>query len=563
MFDSDANSGFIDGDGNIAGRFADISLLSQSKNGYTELYKAKRYRQWFVLKRLTDDAAADPGCKNLLQKEFLIGSSLDHPHIGKTISMERVEELGECVVEEYVDGIDWDNFFSEKRPSRKETLRIVGELCNALGYLHSKQLVHRDLKPSNVLITHNGHHVKLIDFGLADSDSFDLLKRVNGTRRYAAPELADGGAADFRCDLYSLGVMLGDLQLHWPRLHRVARRCRNEKPARRYASASEVPAALRKNRMPYFAMLVVVALAVAAVIAFLSKRETGTSDSKLSPTDTTQALPPAVSQNSHASPVHTDKPNNSEYPDYSSHSGSSETAADNGSRASDEATASPLPSAAALENMAKAEAAKYIAHHSLRPAENTIKGWQTLIKNESSRMNAAAARTLASQVVQNAGAPTSAVEQLTETIYKCFFDTIAGLHQLALRIVPPGTRSTGLYGVRHELLGQTFYFTEEEVNQAYWVDGDGAKLERELKRRLRQDGWPDDATQAATYDYIYGQHLDLVRSHLPECQKKLDAMTYEQRHLFKARWFHNLKADESVTHKSRDEQLKFLKGLFE
>lgn len=557
MFDSDNNSGFIDGDGNIANRFADIALLSPTKNGYTELYKAKRYGQWFVLKRLTNDATADQGCKNLLQKEFLIGSSLDHPHIGKTISMECVEGLGECVVEEYVDGMDWDCFFGEGRPSRKETLRIIGELCDALRYLHSKQLVHRDLKPSNVLITHNGHHVKLIDFGLADSDSFDLLKRVNGTRRYAAPELSDGGTADFRCDIYSLGVMLGELEMSWPRLHRVARRCRNENPAKRYASVAEVPAALKSSKRPYIATLVLAVVSVAAVIVLLAKRGNDTINSQLSPTDSTQTQTATVSKHIHTSPVHADK---TTYYDYSNYSEKLVTYTENGNGSTDETMA---PSTVNLDNIAKVEASKYIAQHSLRPAENTIKGWQTLLKSESSRMNAAAARSLASQVAQNASAPTSKIEQLTETIYECFFDTLAGLHQLALRTVPPGTFGTGLYGVRHELKGHTFYFTEEEINQAYWVDGDGAELKRKLMQRLKNDGWPDNATQAANYDFIYAQQLNMIRNHLPECQKKLDAMTFEERYLFQAKWFHELKADESVTHKSQNEQLMFLKGLFE
>ena len=117
-------------------------------------------------------------------------------------------------------------------------------------------------------------------------------------------------------------------------------------------------------------------------------------------------------------------------------------------------------------------------------------------------------------MAEGANAPSSAVEQLTETIYECFFDTLTGLHQLAQRTVPPGTRGAGLYGVRHEPKGQTFYFTEEEINKAYRVDGDGAKLERELKQRLKKEGWPEDATQAARYDIVYAQHLGVQKKYI-------------------------------------------------
>ncbi len=55
MFDSDLNSGFIEEDNfNIANQFSNIELIHNSKNGYSELYKAKRYGKWYALKRLTD-----------------------------------------------------------------------------------------------------------------------------------------------------------------------------------------------------------------------------------------------------------------------------------------------------------------------------------------------------------------------------------------------------------------------------------------------------------------------------------------------------------------------------
>ena len=53
MFDSDLNSGFIEEDNfNIANQFSNIELIHNSKNGYSELYKAKRYGKWYALKRL-------------------------------------------------------------------------------------------------------------------------------------------------------------------------------------------------------------------------------------------------------------------------------------------------------------------------------------------------------------------------------------------------------------------------------------------------------------------------------------------------------------------------------
>ena len=58
---------------------------------------------------------------------------------------------------------------------------IIYQIIDALLYLHNKQIVYRDLKLSNIMITQNGYHVKIIDFGLADTDSYDILKQLAET----------------------------------------------------------------------------------------------------------------------------------------------------------------------------------------------------------------------------------------------------------------------------------------------------------------------------------------------------------------------------------------------
>lgn len=69
-------------------------------------------------------------------------------------------------------------------------------------------MAHRDLKPSNIMITHNGKQVKVIDFGLADTDTHAVFKQPAGTRHYMAPEQASSTVPDVRNDIYSLGVII-------------------------------------------------------------------------------------------------------------------------------------------------------------------------------------------------------------------------------------------------------------------------------------------------------------------------------------------------------------------
>ena len=241
MFDSDLNSGFIEEDNfNIANQFSNFGLIHSSKNGYSELHKAKRYGKWYVIKSLTDKEKDNPRYQSLLEKEFDIAIQLSHQNVVQTVSLEDIPQLGLCIVQEFIDGMTWNDFFSKNNISKKETFRILGELCDALTYIHNKQIVHRDIKPNNILITRDGHHVKLIDFGLADKDDFDILKEPAGTTAFASPEQQKRNKIDNRSDIYALGKIIQDIPYQSFKIKRITKKCLEENPEKRFSSALEV-----------------------------------------------------------------------------------------------------------------------------------------------------------------------------------------------------------------------------------------------------------------------------------------------------------------------------------
>jgi serine/threonine protein kinase len=88
---------------------------------------------------------------------------------------------------------------------------LAEEVLKATEYIHSIGVVHRDLKPGNIIVTRNGEHLKLIDFGLADNDHIAILKQPAGTPGYTSPEQATDNVPDIRNDIYSLGIILQQL----------------------------------------------------------------------------------------------------------------------------------------------------------------------------------------------------------------------------------------------------------------------------------------------------------------------------------------------------------------
>ena len=237
-----------------------------SSKSYCRLFKAQRYGKWYVLKGLQPCHAADPVYMAMLEKEFDTAIKLNHPNIVHTLAIEDDPVAGPCIVMEYIEGRTLTKFL-EERPSAAKRRRVATQLLHAMCYYHSLQIVHRDLQPSNILITLNGDNVKLIDFGLADTDDYVILKEPAYTEGYAAPEQVSGnGVVDCRTDQYAFGVLLRQLFPH--RYRWVARRCTRVSPDRRYRDMQQVIRTLKLSRAAA-ALTIAVAIAALLLAAFL------------------------------------------------------------------------------------------------------------------------------------------------------------------------------------------------------------------------------------------------------------------------------------------------------
>lgn len=268
MAEEVVTSGFVDEGMFTAGeQFSNVREFYSSASGYNRLFRCERYGKVHVLKTLQPFYANSVLHEQALRKEFNIGYQLEHPHICHTLGWEQVPGLGNCILMEYIDGVTLKELMEQGRLTDSLAYKIIGELCEALSYLHNKQIIHRDLKPGNILITHNGNNVKLVDFSLSDCDDYDILKMPAGTRYYLAPEVlqTDGVSIDLRADIYSLGVVIGEMAslLKDKKLAAISRRCTQRKREKRYQSAAEVVMALKKKQHPAYGYAAIVAVVVA------------------------------------------------------------------------------------------------------------------------------------------------------------------------------------------------------------------------------------------------------------------------------------------------------------
>lgn len=236
--------------------------------GYSQLYKVKRGGRYIICKCLKPEYRGQGFYEALLKKEYEIGVCLDHSNIVKVYDYYTDDTYGSTITMEWVDGCDLSVWLKEKH-SNAEKLKIAKEILDALKYCHSKQIIHRDIKPSNILITRNGLFVKLIDFGLSDTDDYAILKQPAGTRSYAAPEqLTSGNKIDQRADIFSFGKILKLLFPH--RYFSVVKKCLRRDVERRYANVDDVRRSIERiDRLPYIMSAVFFLLCVIGVVLYM------------------------------------------------------------------------------------------------------------------------------------------------------------------------------------------------------------------------------------------------------------------------------------------------------
>jgi serine/threonine-protein kinase len=144
---------------------------------------------------------------------------LEHPNIARLLDGGSTPEGLPYIVMEFVEGAPILRACDERRLSIGERLRLVIDACDALHTAHRHLVIHRDIKPSNILVDAAGD-VKLLDFGIAkvlgqarsDAPADATLTSLHAlTPRYASPEQWRGAPLTTSTDVYSLGVVTYEL----------------------------------------------------------------------------------------------------------------------------------------------------------------------------------------------------------------------------------------------------------------------------------------------------------------------------------------------------------------
>ncbi|MEN8168752.1 MAG: protein kinase [Pseudomonadota bacterium] len=219
--------------------------------------------------------------KQRFYREAETAGRLNHPNIVTIYDIGEEQELA-YIAMDYLKGEDLSAFSSKKTLlPLKEVMAIAEQVAEALDYAHKQNVVHRDIKPANIIYERGEKVVKVTDFGVACLTDSSKTKTgtVLGSPSYMSPEQVAGKKVDGRADIFSLGVTIYQLSTgHLPFeaeslgslmfmianqahpkpgkyrkgipicLTRIINKCLQKEQAKRYQSAAEVAAALKRCR---------------------------------------------------------------------------------------------------------------------------------------------------------------------------------------------------------------------------------------------------------------------------------------------------------------------------
>lgn len=190
-------------------------LKEIGRGGMSVVYLAmdKRLNKQWAVKEIRREGKdeANEIVINSSKAEANLMKKLDHPALPRIVDIIETPETI-CVVMDYIEGESLDKIIKEygAQPEEK-VLAWSKQLCDVLGYLHSKNIIYRDMKPANVMLKPEGN-VKIIDFGIAREKKDKTLADTSilGTKGYAPLEQYSG-LTDARSDIFALGMTMHHL----------------------------------------------------------------------------------------------------------------------------------------------------------------------------------------------------------------------------------------------------------------------------------------------------------------------------------------------------------------
>lgn len=261
---SDASAGSLDAlVGRTLGNYRIEARVGTGGMGVVYRASDTRLDRPVALKFIGPALSTDPMVRERFLVEARAAAGLDHPNLCTVHEVSETEDGALFISMAYYEGETLKERLARGPFPIGEAVEAVTQIARGVSAAHARGIVHRDIKPSNVLVTDEGV-AKVLDFGVAKTGDSTLTGpgAAVGTTAYMSPEQFRGAAADFRSDVWSLGVVLYELLA-------------GRRPFHGDTPAGTLHAVLYEDPVPIEALRPAVPTALAAVVRRALARDPG------------------------------------------------------------------------------------------------------------------------------------------------------------------------------------------------------------------------------------------------------------------------------------------------
>ena len=215
-------------------KWTEIELLPDWDEEFYDIYTAKKYGKWLMLKTLKKQYRDVPEYQEMIEKEFDIRYNLAHPHIVMINDFEEVPGIGMCIITDDVYGDSLRKLINENRVTKAHIDKLRNQLVDAMEYIQTEHITHHPIRPEGIIFTENIGNLKLIDVGFDQKNHLTQVDTAEDICNYGKTVLEALDHSDYQ-----------DTELR-----KIAKRCCSQDSRNRFRTVQDLHLALsnRKNR---------------------------------------------------------------------------------------------------------------------------------------------------------------------------------------------------------------------------------------------------------------------------------------------------------------------------
>lgn len=235
-------------------RWTEIELLPAWGEEFYDVYTAKKFGKWVMLKTLKPQYRDLPEYQAMIEREFDVRYNLSHPNIVMINDFEEVPGIGMCIITDDVYGDSLRKLIDENKVTDKHLEQLKTRLLAAMEYIQLNHIAHHPIRPETIIFTEKIGNLKLIDVGFDQKTSLSHQDTNNDIENFG----------------HIINEVLDKTDIHDPELRRIAERCTGQSGRRPYPDVQSLQMAVQgRNTRRLYIVIGILLAAITGLLAWL------------------------------------------------------------------------------------------------------------------------------------------------------------------------------------------------------------------------------------------------------------------------------------------------------